>query len=121
MKTIDPISTWANGVTMQASVLEARAVGVNLGTSATFYYSLMNQSESGHTGDVLAQGNLTMAGPDYEGWNLDEYAWDWVAKQLNVTITGEYIIPVIEPFESIGEPSGPAEGPIDPVEEPAAV
>ena len=105
MKTIDPISIWSNGVITQASILEARATSVNLGASATFSYSLMNQSEPGWIGDVLARGSLTMVGIDYEGWNLDEYAWEWVAEQLNVTITGEYVMPAAEPAGFTEEPA----------------
>jgi len=102
MKTINPISMWSNGATAQASILAARAINVSLGTSATFYYSLMDQGEAGAVGNVLAEGNLTMIGIDYEGWDLDQYAWDWIAKQLNVTITGEYADPTMEPAAEQG-------------------
>jgi hypothetical protein len=35
-----------------------------------------------------------MTGEAYEDWAQDSYAWDWVAEQLNLTITGDYIAPV---------------------------
>jgi len=40
MKTIQPISIWDNGKNLEATILNAYAVNVLLGTSATFYYSL---------------------------------------------------------------------------------
>jgi len=45
-------------------------------------------------GTQLAQGNLTMTGEAYTQWEMDDYAWDWVAQQLNLTITGDYVPPV---------------------------
>jgi len=65
-----------------------------LGSSASFYYSLLDSSLL-----QVSQGNLTMSGEAYEGWgNDDEYAWDWAAapEQLNLTITGDYVPPVTE-------------------------
>jgi hypothetical protein len=34
--------------------------------------------------EVLASGNLTMSGQDYQEWNADEFAWDWIAAQLSL-------------------------------------
>jgi hypothetical protein len=73
-----------------------------LGNSATFYYSLSAQNEDQTIGSQVAQGNLSMTGDDYEKWQADNYAWDWVAEQLNLTITGEYVPPV--PPEPTPEP-----------------
>ncbi len=91
MKTIESISIWDNGQTQQATVLNAYAVNVSLGNSATFYYSLLSESMQ-----QLAQGNLTMSGDDYSAWEVDNYAWDWIAGQLNLVITGDYVVPVVE-------------------------
>ena len=44
MKTIESISIWDNGQTQEATVLNAYAVNVSLGNSATFYYSLLSES-----------------------------------------------------------------------------
>jgi hypothetical protein len=94
MKTIQPVSIWDNGQTLEAKILNAYAVNVTLGTSATFYYSLMTELEDGNVGMQVAQGNLTMTGEAYAQWEVDYYAWDWVAAQLNLTITGDYVAPV---------------------------
>jgi hypothetical protein len=93
MKTIEPVSIWDNGQTVEATILNAYAVNVTLGTSATFYYSLLSETAEGYVGSQVAQGNLSMSGEAYTQWEVDSYAWDWVAEQLNLTITGDYIPP----------------------------
>lgn len=93
MKTIQPVSIWDNGQTIQAKVLNAYAVNVLLGTSATFYYALLAENADTTLGTVLAQGNLTMTGEAYQQWTTDNVAWDWIAQQLNLTITGDYVAP----------------------------
>lgn len=103
MKTIEAVSIWDNGQTQTATVLNAYAVNVSLNTSATFYYSLMAQTAEGNVSNQLAQGNLTMTGEAYTDWTVDNYAWDWIAEQLNLVITGEYVPPV---------PPGPTPEPI---------
>ena len=93
MKTIEPVSIWDNGQTVEAKILNAYAVNVTLGTSATFYYQLLSETAEGYVGSQVAQGNLNMTGEAYTQWELDSYAWDWVAEQLNLTITGDYVTP----------------------------
>lgn len=94
MKTIQPVSIWDNGQTVEAKVLNAYAVNVTLGTSATFYYALLAENADETLGGTLAQGNLTMTGEAYQEWTTDNVAWDWIAAQLNLTITGDYVPPV---------------------------
>jgi len=98
MKQIQPISIWDKGQNKQADILNAYAVNVTLDTSATFYYTLSNETEQ------LAQGNLTMSGEDYKEWNADVFAWDWIAKQLNLTIVGDYVKPMPIVVEEPTEP-----------------
>jgi len=31
-----------------------------------------------------------MTGDDYDNWQTNEYAYNWVAEQIDVTITGDY-------------------------------
>jgi hypothetical protein len=92
MKTIEAVSIWDNGTVQTATILNTCAVNVTLNTSATFYYSLMSQID-GVVANQLAQGNLVMSGDAYTEWQADNYAWDWVAEQLNLVITGDYIAP----------------------------
>jgi hypothetical protein len=94
MKTIETVSIWDNGQTVEAKILNAYAINVTLGTSATFYYSLLSETVDGNVGQQVAQGNLNMTGEAYTQWEVDSYAWDWVAAQLNLTITGDYVPPV---------------------------
>jgi hypothetical protein len=89
MKTIEAVSIWDNGQVLEATILNAYCINDNLSTSGTFYYSLLSDSSQ-----QLAQGNLTMTGEDYQAWMTNEYAYDWVAAQLNLTITGDYAPPV---------------------------
>ena len=93
MKTIQPVSIWDNGQTLEAKILNAYAVNVSLGTCATFYYALITENEDGSLGTQIRQGNLRMTGQDYTQWEVDSYAWDWVAAQLKLTITGDYVDP----------------------------
>jgi hypothetical protein len=104
MKTIEPVSIWDNGTVQEAKILNAYAVNVTLGTSATFYYQLFSQNENLSQGPQIAQGNLNMSGEAYAQWEVDSYAWDWVAEQLNLTITGDYVPPVPPQPEPTPEP-----------------
>jgi hypothetical protein len=94
MKNIEAVSIWDNGTVQQATILNAYAVNVTLNTSATFWYGLFSTTENGNVGTQLAQGNLSMTGEAYAEWQSDVFAWDWIAGQLNLTITGDYIPPV---------------------------
>ena len=87
MKTIQPVVFPLNLGT--ATLLNAYCINDNLSNAATFYYSLLSDSQS-----QLQQGNLTMTGEDYLGWATNEYAYNWVATQIDVTITGDYVPPV---------------------------
>ena len=104
MKTISPVAIWDNGQTVEATILNAYAVNVTLGTSATFYYQLLSQTAEGYVSQQVAQGNLSMTGEAYAQWEVDSYAWDWVAEQLNLTITGDYVPPVPPSPEPTPEP-----------------
>ena len=115
MKTIEAVSIWDNGSVKQAKILNTFATNVFLSNSATFYYSLSAENDDESLGAQVAQGNLSMTGDDYAKWSVDAYAWDWVAEQLNLTITGDYIPPVPP------QPEPQPETPIDPAVESPAV
>ena len=92
MKQIEPIQIWNNGTNQNAEILNAYAVNVTLGVSATFYYSLLSVTKQ-----TLTTGNLTMSGDAYAEWsNNDDYAWEWVAGQLNLVIVGDWVDPVVK-------------------------
>ena len=92
MKTIEPISIWDNGTVQEASVLNTYAINVTLNNSATFWWGLFSTVD-GNISNQLSQGNLTMSGEAYTEWTIDEYAWEYVATQLNLVITGDYSPP----------------------------
>jgi hypothetical protein len=111
MKTITAIQTWVNGKSVQATIFNLYVIGGTLGSSASFYYSLLDDSLA-----QVSQGNLTMSGEAYEGWgNDDEYAWTWASTELGLTITGNYVPPAppappaspVEPVETVVEPVEP--------------
>ena len=91
MKEITPIQVWQNGEVVEAKILNAYAVSVTLDQGASFYYGLITEAKQ-----TVAQGNLTMDSETYDQWELDSFAWDWIASQLNLTILGEWVDPVIE-------------------------
>jgi hypothetical protein len=90
MKQIQPIDIWINGETKVAEFLNANGINVTLGVSATFYWQLFTKvtdSEGNEVaGESLSQGNLLMDGEDYQNWNQDIFAWDWIATKLGLTI-----------------------------------
>jgi hypothetical protein len=45
-----------------------------------------------------------MEGEAYTQWEVDSYAWDWIAEQLNLTITGDYVVPAPPTPEPVLEP-----------------
>jgi hypothetical protein len=91
MKLIEEVSIWDNGVNKKAKVLNAYVVNLILNESATFYYGLSAQNEDGLIGETLTQGNLSMTGQDYEDWVIDNDAWDYIAKSLNLVVIGDYV------------------------------
>jgi hypothetical protein len=97
MKTIQPVKVWSNGQEQEATVLSAYASYDNLNNAATFSYQLMiepPQVNNPITGLFpVASGTLSMTGEVYQNWETNDYAYDWVAEQLNLTIIGEYVPP----------------------------
>jgi len=94
MKTIEPVVFPLNLGT--ATVLNAYCINDNLSTSATFYYALLSDTMA-----QLSQGNLNMTGQDYADWQTNSYAYDWIATQIDVTITGDYVPPVPPVVEEV--------------------
>lgn len=90
MKTIQPVTIWINGEDKQANRFSMAIIADNLDTSATFYYQLLEgviDAEGNETTTSLAQGNLTMTGPEYDLWNgSNNAAYAWGAAQLNLTL-----------------------------------
>jgi hypothetical protein len=100
MKTILPVTSWVNGQSVEAKVLNAYVINDNLISSATFYYVLFSENQDGTLGAGVAQGNLVMTGEAYSAYGTNPFAWDWVASTLKLTITGDYVPPTPTPDTS---------------------
>jgi hypothetical protein len=87
MKNISPVSIWKNGQNKTASILDAIIINDNLSSSCTFYWMLKEADQEEQAGQVLADGNATMSGDDYDNWDgNNDYAFEYIAEQINVTI-----------------------------------
>jgi hypothetical protein len=99
MKVIQAIQMWQNGQVVEAIYLNTWASNVNLGQSANFTYNLLDDNKQ-----TLAQGYLNMVGEEYAKWGVnDQYAWEFVATSLNLTIIGDYVPPVPETVVEVTE------------------
>lgn len=86
MKNIQAIALWKDGRIQNASILDMYISYDDLKSQATFQYSLMD-----HTLSILAQGQFTMGGDDYNNWdNSNESAYLYAANLLNLIISGDY-------------------------------
>lgn len=91
MKQIEPVTIWSNGQDVQATILDAFVQNDNLLNQASFSYTI-----GVATGDIMipvetvSSGILRMTGQAYVEYQTNQYAWDWIAAQLNLTIIGEY-------------------------------
>jgi hypothetical protein len=85
MVLIQPVTIWNNGIESTASILNLWCVNDNLSNQATFCYQMLTDNMN-----CLSQANLTMTGSDYANWQTNQYAYDWAANRLNLTIIGDY-------------------------------
>jgi len=99
MKTISPVSIWQNGQNVQAIYLKAEVQADNLINYASFAYMLLDA-------DFLNVNNglVGISGKDYIDYQTNQYAWDWIASSLKLTIIGDYVSPVTIVEEPIKEP-----------------
>jgi len=92
MKQIEPVQMWYNGQTVEADALNSYVTNDNLSTQANFWYGIGTAIDMypmvGLT--PIVSGNLVMTGADYLAYETNQYAYDWIAKQLNLTIVGNY-------------------------------
>lgn len=85
MVVISPVKIWNNGVEATATLFNLWCVNDNLSNSATFCYEMLTETQQS-----LSRANLTMTGTAYEGWQTNEYAYEWAATQLNISILHPY-------------------------------
>lgn len=95
MKSIQPITIWANGHPIEANKLNLKLIADNLLDSATFYYELLNYTQKevnvmlGETEYIkLTEGNLTIEGEDYQNWNGgNDEIYTLCTTKLNLTLS----------------------------------
>ena len=102
-KTIQPVTSWQNGEEKQATVFVLTSNYDNLSTNATFQYQLNEVVTTPTPGpmysmfNTLVNSSLSISGQDYLDWDAatdaNEWAYNWAAAQLKLTITGEYVPP----------------------------
>jgi hypothetical protein len=95
-KQISPLTIWANGTSKDAEYLQVTGINDNYESSATNYWALFTKVVDAEgvesMGEQVAQGNLTISGQDYINWGdqpamaINEWIYNWVAEQLNLTI-----------------------------------
>ena len=95
-KKISPVTIWANGTSKDAEYLQVTGINDNYESSATNYWALFTKVVDAEgvesMGEQVAQSNLTISGQDYINWGdqpamaINEWIYNWVAEQLNLTI-----------------------------------
>jgi hypothetical protein len=93
MQHIQPVTLWIQGTAKTANVYDLSIVNDDLSTRASLYYKLGNETvpAEGEPSIIwLQDGNLTITGQDYQDWDADpsanEWIYNWAANQLNLTI-----------------------------------
>lgn len=97
MAQIQPVQVWKDGSVKTASVFTMVSIYDDLSSSAKFYYQMKEADSTDAdgnlvSGSVVADGNLDLAGQEYQDWgnqsgtDINTWAYDWAAGQLNLTI-----------------------------------
>jgi len=86
MKVIQPKQIWDNGVTSTAVFIRMWSFYDNLVNTgfADFRYDLLDSTQT-----VIYSNQLKMSGSDYLNWTDNDYAYEWAATQLGLTIVGD--------------------------------
>jgi hypothetical protein len=85
MIKIKQFKIWISGKLTPVDYLYILCNSDNLKDTAFFYYALHNEIND-EVGNLIANGNLTMTGTDYQSFDSNEFAINWVASQLKITI-----------------------------------
>jgi hypothetical protein len=78
---IQPITIWKDGEAKVATQIIATIISDNLTDSAVFYYRLLTEEDA-----QVAEGNVGIAGTDYESWFSNEDAYSYICTKLNLTV-----------------------------------
>lgn len=80
MKQIKSISIWKNGSVQNGTYLNVNIFKDNLKDHAIFGYQILADI----TKEIIAEGELSIYGEDYQQWTDNDYAWNYVANKLGL-------------------------------------
>lgn len=92
MANITPVSVWYQGEQHNANVFTLYSKGDNLLDSAVFQYQLIEEItvDEQISSQTLLIGELSINGADYELWDAEidanQWIYNWAASKLNLTI-----------------------------------
>ena len=96
MAQIQPISSWLNGQEQEATNFVLISVNDNLSTACDFTYQLNTTPDENGNYITLVSGFITMAGQDYQDWdvatNANQWAYEWAAAKLNLVLIPDQVI-----------------------------
>ena len=81
MKNIQSIQIWKDGGVKDAVILNAYVINDNLKDTAVFYYQLLSSEN-----EELGNGNVIMSNEDYQGFISNDYAYEFIANKLSITL-----------------------------------
>jgi hypothetical protein len=87
-KQIEPVQIWNNGVVTEAVWLSCYGNYDNFESFASFSYNLCADNQ-GQLGESLATGTVTMGEPEYNNYTTNDYAYNYIATTLGLTIINQ--------------------------------
>jgi hypothetical protein len=85
LKVIQPVTVWFEGANRSAIYFSLIAQNDNLSNMANFQFYLYDMQMT-----LVNTGSLNMTGETYQNWDNNEYAYNWAAQELNITIISDY-------------------------------
>jgi len=86
MKKIESVPFWDNGEILNANYLSLRGDD-NMRDECIFVYTLMYVNEDSDVRrKALYNGSVVMNGQDYDGYATNDYAYEFVASKLGLTL-----------------------------------
>jgi hypothetical protein len=81
MRNITPIQIWNNGELKLATKIDIRSLDNN-SDYARFTYVLFSDNS-----EEIATGEKVMSGDDYVNYVSNDYAYNWLAGKINITLS----------------------------------
>ena len=87
-KEIQPVQIWNNGVVTEAKYIAVICQNDNLLDQALFQYSLLSEVDY-QPAEILFSGLVYMNEPAYNDYTSNDYAYNYVAETLSITIINQ--------------------------------